>query len=332
MRAGGAAGVLRLVVANGGSPGRLLDAVGLTPADLTDADHLLEVDRIVALFEHAAVEITDDAFGLHVGNTFDLGALGTLSYAVLNAPTVGAALRNLVRYAHAHMEGPTITLEVAGSRAQLSYVLRHGTSDGRRHNVEAAAAIGMQIMRRLAGPDWRARRVVFQHRRPTHTTEHERIFGLVPSFQQPANGIVFDVATLDAPVPGADRRLLPIIERHLEETFGPGPGSAPWLRSVRNAIARAVCDGHPTIQVLARQLGLSVRTLQRRLSDCDLVFRELVAEVRQGLARRYLEEGTTALTELAFLLGYSELSSFDRAFRRWMGHPPGEYLRRHRAG
>ncbi|MGH7287899.1 MAG: helix-turn-helix domain-containing protein [Myxococcota bacterium] len=103
------------------------------------------------------------------------------------------------------------------------------------------------------------------------------------------------------------------------------------LQTVRGAIAEALCDGGPTLRVIAKRMGMSVRTLQRRLDDCGVVFKALVAEIRCELANRYLAEGRASLTEVAFLLGYSELSGFDRAFRRWTASTPLEARKHLRA-
>jgi AraC-like DNA-binding protein len=100
------------------------------------------------------------------------------------------------------------------------------------------------------------------------------------------------------------------------------PGQDDWLAGLRSSVAESLCDGAPTIRTTSKRLGLSVRTLQRRLEQHDVDFRSLVAETRHELAKRYLAENTANLTEIAFLLGYSELSAFDRAFRRWTGSTP----------
>jgi AraC-like DNA-binding protein len=132
--------------------------------------------------------------------------------------------------------------------------------------------------------------------------------------------IVFDAEVLARAVPGADRRLLPIVERHLEELLASKDGNV--LDDVRNAIAEALCDGAPTIRVVAKRLGASVRTLQRRLAAHGAVFTTLVEDVRRDVALRYLADGKAAVTEIAFLTGYSEPSAFGRAFRRWTGSTP----------
>jgi AraC-like DNA-binding protein len=188
--------------------------------------------------------------------------------------------------------------------------------------VESAAVVGLRIVQQLAGASWRPQRVVFGHPRPRDTAEHARIFDCPVSFGGDEHlRLEFDAGDLERPVPGADRSLLPIVEQHLDKLLERLSG-ASLVQDVRTALAEMLCDGSPNLRAVAKRLGMSVRTLQRRLEEHDVVFRDLVQEVRRELAERYLAERDANLTEVAFLLGYSELSSFDRAFRRWTGSTP----------
>ena len=315
--------LFELVRALGGSPERVRAAAGVAAADFTDPERPIEVETALRLMDAAAHEVGDDHFGLHAGGLMDYGTLGVLTYAVLNAPTVGTALRNFERYARSHFRGPRIRLETDGDEARLELVLDVADGVPRRQHAEAAAVVGLRILRQLIGPDWRPRRVLFAHDRPRDVSEHERVFGAPLRFRQGIHvGLVFDARDLKRRVPGADRRLLPVIERHLDELLAKPEARDTWLGEVRNAIASSICDGYPGIQTVARRLGLSARTLQRRLGEERTVFKTLVEDVRRELALRYLADGRTRLTDVAFLVGYSELSAFGRAFHRWTGSTP----------
>lgn len=329
MRAGGAAGLLEAVASRAGSPERALAAASLSARDLVDPDQFLDLDKLIRLFDCAAQEARDDTLALRLGLTYDLAELGALSYAVLNAPTVDTALRNLERYAHTHMPGVEVAVTVEGDACTLLYNLPLSDRETCRQNSEAAAAVALQLLRRLAGPDWRPRRVLFGHRRPRDTAVHEQVFGVLPTFgADVAAALLFDAKTLDQAVPGADRRLLPIVQRHLDELLASVGGADAWLSRLRALVARSVCDGHPAIEGIARRVGLSERTLQRRLGERGLLWKDVVLDVRRELAQGYLSQSETSLTEIAFLLGYSELSAFDRAFRKWTGVTPMEWRRR----
>jgi AraC-like DNA-binding protein len=338
-----AAGTIRAAAAAGAVHGlsrerleRALRASGLAEADLRDPDRLLDLDSVLRLADRAARSAEDDCFGLHVGEAWDLGDLGVLSYAVLNAPTVRTGLRNLDRYGRVHVQGGRILLTERADEAQLEYQLDTDDRELARQHVESAAVVGLRIVRRLAGERWRPRRVSFGHSRPRDCAEHARIFDCELRFgEHDLLRMVFDSELLALPVAGADRRLLPLVEQHLDELVA-RPAEAGVVVEVRSVLARTLCDGSPTIRNVARQCGMSVRTLQRRLDAEGVAFRDLVQDTRRELAERYLAEPGARLTEIAFMLGYSELSAFGRAFRRWTGTTPlatrKRLLERARAG
>jgi AraC-like DNA-binding protein len=329
MRAGAASGVLAAVAASGGSPERVLAAAGLTADDLGDVDRLIDVEQVARLFEEAARDTGDESFGLHLGATYELTAIGALSYAVLNAPTVGTALANFERYARAHMTHGRIAVERRGDEAELVYDLGLGDHERTRQLADGTAVVGVKLMRQLAGPEWRPRRIRIGHAPPPDVREHVRLLGSALQFGEPVmTALAFDAADLDREIAGADRGLLPIVERHLQELVAATPSDTDWIAEIRSAVAAAVCDGAPTIQTIAKRVGASVRTLQRRLADHGVVFKDLVAETRRDLALRYLAHGDAELTEIAFLVGYSELSAFHRAFKKWTGETPQETKRR----
>jgi len=322
VRAAAPAHILDLVAARGGSRERIRDAAGLTERDLADPEHMVDMERVITVTRLAAVELGDDCLGLHMGSRFQLGTFGAMSYAVLNAPTVGGALHNLIRYSRTHIRGPRVGFEIDAQEAILSVVF-DGPAELCRQHAEGGAAMFVSLLRRLIGPDWRPRRVLFGHEQPRDISEHERILGPELRFRERLNvGIVLEVEDLGRPVPGADRRLLPIVQRHLDELLASGDRSDALLADVRTAIGESLCDGHLTIQSVARRLRTSVRTLQRRLGESGVVFKTLVDDVRREVALRYVGDGRVELTEVAFLVGYSELSAFGRAFRRWTGSTP----------
>ena len=194
IRAAGAHGILDAVAAAGGSPDRVLAAAGLRASDLSDPDRFLELTKVATLFAEAAKETGDDGFGLHVGCASDLGALGALSYAVLHAATLGTALHNLERYVHSHLQGARVALETEADECRLVFDFPIAGVEG-RHGVESAMALVLQILRRLVGPDWTPRRVLFSHPRPASTALHQRIFGAPVAFGAAVDGaLVFDAA------------------------------------------------------------------------------------------------------------------------------------------
>jgi len=308
-----------------------LRAAGLRASDIADPDRFADLEKMLLLQDAAAREVGDDTLGLTLALTYSANRLGVLAYALLNAPTVGVALNNLVRYSHTLLQGVRVVVEVRGAECTSGYDIPVGDRELRRQNAEGASVISLELMRRMLGPDWRPARVEFGHRRPADVSAHERVFGAPLRFEaEHSFALVFPTSDLDRPVLGADTRILPIVKRYLDDFPAPGDGDG-WPGEVRALIAKGVGNGHPRMERIARQLGLSGRTLQRRLAERGLVWKSLVEEVRRDLALRYLRDADLSLTEIALLLGYSDLSAFDRAFRRWLGTTPAEQRRRLRA-
>src|SRR5512133_729216 len=170
--------------------------------------------------------------------------------------------------------------------------------------------------------------VAFRHPRPANTSEHQRLFGREPFFSADVSALEWDRSALEWEVPGTDPALSRILERHAQALLAEKPelGQA-YADRVRTVLASALAGGTTTLESVATRLAMSARTLQRRLTSEGVTFDGLPDAVRLQLAVRYLTEPKVAISEVAYLLGYSEPSPFHRAFRRWTGTTPSEFRR-----
>ena len=155
-------------------------------------------------------------------------------------------------------------------------------------------------------------------------------------FDRPANEIAFASPVLEGAVVGADRTLLPMLEAQANEVVSePTPASAirpagdRLILDLQGEIARSLCDGPPQLARVARTFAMSTRTLQRELQRRGVRYKTLVNETRHRLALAYLDQPELSATEVAFLVGYADLSAFDRAFRRAAGMSPMQWRSRH---
>jgi AraC-like DNA-binding protein len=317
--------ILDAAAVAGVAPAALCRAVSFDPTLLDDADNRIPFAQLVALYEHAARLTGDDAVGLHVGERTSPTLFDVLGYVVINSPTLGAALSRLVRYHAIWTDGAFFELTEQGAHVYLSYNYVAGILAPRRHDCEMTFAIAVTFTRRMTGVDWRPRAVSFQHPQPTDTAEHQRIFRAPVHFAQPRNELVLDRALLALPLARADAGLCAVLERHAQELLARLPQHDDTTAQVRRLLGDALAGGDPNINTVARQLGLSARTLQRKLRAEGTAYQDVLAAMRRDLARRYLREREMAVCEVAYLLGFSGPSAFHRAFRRWTGVTPKEF-------
>jgi AraC-like DNA-binding protein len=321
-------GLIDAIAAAGADPDRVLRSAGVDRSTFSRAEGFVPSADFARVLEEAARASGDDCFGLHFGEHYQPKNLGPLVYVVLNSPTMALAFQNIVRYLRVHNEASEAALRFDGDWASLRVSLSGLPVESLRQQSEYGLAVGLSTMRLMAGSQWAPVEAQFAHRPPPDTREHVRIFRAPVSFEHPANALVFERAFVDRQVPAADEHLYPILRRYLDGALKDMPREDRELAEVRRAIGEAIREGAPTLAAVARKAAMSSRTLQRRLEEHGMDFTGLVADTRRRLSLGYLADRVNTLAEVAYLLGYSEVSAFNRAFRRWTGSTPSSYRRR----
>jgi AraC-like DNA-binding protein len=142
------------------------------------------------------------------------------------------------------------------------------------------------------------------------------------------NALVIELSFAERAVPAADQKLYLIMKQYLDQVLSELPQEDSLFAAIRKTVAESLRDGRPELARVAKKLAIGPRTLQRRLKEYGFDFKKLVEDSRQRFAVTYLKDRKNSLTEIAFLLGYSELSAFNRAFKRWTGTTPLDYQRK----
>jgi AraC-like DNA-binding protein len=161
---------------------------------------------------------------------------------------------------------------------------------------------------------------------------YEAHFRCAVSFDAPQNLLVFDAADLETPFVTHNAEVLGMVAPQLEAELAQQLALRSFREQVKVTLKRLLAGQRPELRSVARELGVSARTLQRRLTDESVTFQQLVAEARRELAHHYLGQPRLELNETAYLLGYEDANSFFRAFQQWEGTSPGEWRARHAAG
>lgn len=312
--------------AAGGPP--LQAVAGWDPALAGDPDARIPIEVEDALWDEGARATGDDAFGLHTAERLRPGLFDTLDYAIRTSATVRDAIARLARYNRLVHDVAVFTVDEDGLAARIEHAFRGVARGPGRHAAEFTLASLLVVGAQISGAPARAREVTFAHAPPRSTGEHRRLFGVVPRFGAERNLLTVDREFLDRPLPGGDPRLSAVLDRHAQALLAalPAPQESKAQR-LRRLLAGALRDGEPTLAAMARQSKLSERSLQRHLAAEGTSFEATLDELRRELALRYLADPGVAVSEVAFLLGYSEPSAFHRAFRRWTDRTPAEHRR-----
>jgi AraC-like DNA-binding protein len=320
--------ILATAARDGVASGSLLAAGGLSRDLLADPDAHVSQPSFDRLVEEAVSRSRNPNLGLHAGElTREVVRVpDALHYALSTCTTLGEQYRLVCRYVGFVNTNADLALDVEGRVTRLTHALRGATSLSRRHLAERALAALTLLGRRHAGPRFAPREVWFAHPIPEDTLEHERIFRAPLRFEAPVDALVMDTAWLEVRVREADPALRRVLEDYLERLL-PETEPEDLLDVVRTHI-RAGTHGRPAvIDAVADILAMSPRTLQRKLSAQGTSYQELTTEVRQDLARQHLIDSRLSISEIAFLLGFSDVSTFHRAFKRWTQQTPSAFRR-----
>lgn len=322
--------LFRYAAARGASADLIACRLGL-PADVASRDEIEVPEGVI----REAIEATAEALGepflsLRLPDELPLRRYGLAELAAKSSATVREGLGRMARYASLVYPGLSCALEEEGDEARwtqrtpgrarglgrhaheygLAYVLTHI----RQETCETGVAIALS-------------RTWFAHPRPPDVAPLHRFFATRElEFGAESSGFVFPRAVLDRPLKSGDPRLLATAEDLAEVALRAQPSASEFGSLVATRI-EAMISTDASIDAVARAMHMSPRTLQRRLDDEGSRFSEVVDGVRETLARRWLAEESRTLSEIAYALGFADLATFSRAFKRWTGKPPGAWRR-----
>jgi AraC-like DNA-binding protein len=250
--------------------------------------------------------------------------LDVQGYAALSSATLGEAMQRASRLHRLNHDTAQVGLFVEGQRA----IWRHELPGGLplpRHAAEFVIALTLVVARQITGIALQPLVVQFHHPEPNRTEEHSRLFQSKVLFSQEHTALVFSLETLSVPCKKADPALLLVLERHAKDLLDRLPKTNSLVDRVQALLASELHGGDPSAEHIAGKLKMGVRTLSRRLQDAGTSHKLLLDALRKELCTRYLEDRRLGIAEVTFLLGFSDTSSFHRAFKRWHDKTPAEY-------
>lgn len=322
--------LLEAAAARGVSSIDLARAAGLADRALSPLPESLAAEDYVRLLDIGAELAGDPHFGLHVGERVKLGTYNVYGLILLSCRDFGQALQQTLRFESLAHDLGRSALHVDGALAE--YRWKPNGENGGRHLVESVFA-GIRVFGNwLAGMPLPPAPITFTHAVPDDCSEHERIFGPSVTFGGANNSARFDVALLAWPVPNADVGMYPLLQQHAEQLLKHklrAEGDGGIVDQVRATITKNLAQDRARLPMIAQELNITQRTLQRKLQEAGLTFQQVLDQTRHELAEDYLKRGQLGIAEIAFMLGYQEQSSFNHAFKEWTGLNPGAYRSLH---
>lgn len=303
---------------------------GLGADALDDADWRVPFVHYDRMLEFAAAQLDEPHLGLRLGSLARVAHLGAGGLAQMACRNVQELLARTARYNALIMDAFEDDISVEGNEIVLRWRCRLPANlTVSRHHGELNFAMTQSLIPHFTGVQIFPTRVCFSHAQPAHPKVLDDFFRCKVEFEAPVDLMACSAEILTLQLHPTDPTILQMLDRVCEQQLKAVEGlhEPEWLHAAKQAITASLPDGQPELDQVARTIGLSERQLRRRLTEYCLSFRSLIDERRRELARSYMADPRLSLLEVAMLLGFSEQSAFQRAYRRWTGEAPGSTRR-----
>lgn len=311
-------------------PERLLALAGASPelAARVGTDEHVTLGEYLALWEAAAGASGRPDLALAAATAQSTDSFGAIGFACMTSPNVGGAFARLARYygvLSTASRWSVVGDAEAAARLHLVFELDAPAAAGVRCAVEFALAQVVHFARLFAARPVQVAEVHLPHRAAGDDAAQRALFRCPVLWEQPRAELVLERETFAVPFAKADPHLLAYFEKQADALAAQHATEEELSARVRRLVIEALPSGPPSLEGVARRLAVSERSLRRRLTDEGTSFQTLLEGTRSELAQRYLRDPRLTVSEIAFLVGFSELSPFQRAFKRWTGMSPREF-------
>ena len=315
----------------GHDAGSIVQLTGIRGRDLKDPDLRVPETASREAWRLALAITGDEASGLHVAQWLPRGALDLIEYAFRTSPTLGDGLGRLARYGR--LINDRLAVHVLRTGQGVRFLM--GVADARPlhpQRAEFSMALALRLAREATAAHLVPLEVLFAHAAPADAIEHQAFFRSPLHFSSGVNGMFFSDADGARVLQAADAPLAAVIQRRLDTALDKLDtrdrlAEASTAARVRRLLIDGMGQETPSVRTIGREMGLSARTLSRRLVAEGTSFRHIQDQVRHHLAVALLGDASVSIAEVAFFLGYAEPAPFHRSFKRWTGTTPQAHRR-----
>ena len=323
-----ARGLLSVSASRGIDVAGLIRDASLDEALLAEPGTRLPLESVIRLWERARSSTGDEHIALHVAEFLPFGAYKTYDFLLATAPTVGEGLRKAAKYNGFVNDAFRPILRQKRGEIWIEYTNCLDPQCNPPEYIEFIFACFLLRFRLTTGVGWRPREIHFRHAPPRSLSEYHRIFQAPVLFRQSANGAVLDPCVLRIRQLLADAPTSELLEHYIQGTLSGRDAFDDLAVALRRSLEESVAEGRASLAATARNLGISRRALQRTLASRGTSYRKLLETFRCDLALTLLDRADISTSEAADAVGFAELSSFSRAFKRWTGVSPRAYRRK----
>ncbi len=310
----------KLLLAAAGMSGQLAQRGGL--------DEHVPLAQYFALWDAAMADGHHRDLPIRAATALGTDSFGVIGFACMTSPTIAEGFARLARYYNVLSTAGHWSLETEGKRVLLMFSLAPSPGMGARAASEFALAEAIHFGRMVATRPLDVVETRFAHEAPADDSPHSRHFRSPMVWNAPHSALVLERDSFEAPLAKADPHLLAYFEKQADDLAKRHKSEEALSARVQRIVVKVLPSGPPALENVARQLGISARSLRRHLAEEETSFQGLVEETRSDLAKRYLQDPRLTVSEIAFLVGFSDLSPFQRAFRRWTDLTPGAFRER----
>ena len=314
---------LKIIESSGVDPDPLMRKLCIDPQKIADPNARFTYKRIDTLWAEAAALIDDPCFGLKAAKYWHPSHMNSLGYAWLSSSSLRTALQRFSKYMRILTEGASFELEEIND--ELAVTLKYKSiSRQQPTRTDSAMAMLIAMCRANYGDDFSPASLSLTHPAPDCASKFYELFRCPINFDAADNRFTLTLESADKHLQGSNPLLSTLHDQFMIDYLAQLDNSN-IVERVRAAVIQQLPDGHISDGVVAKALYMNVRTLQRRLQKENTTFKTQLNSVRQELADRYIRDSSKSLAEISYLLGFSEMSSFSRAFKRWTGETPSRY-------
>jgi AraC-like DNA-binding protein len=286
------------------------------------------LDSVIRLWEHARRSTGDESFALHVAEFLPFGAYKTYDLLLATAPTIGDALVKAAKYNGFVNDAFRPTLQQRRDQVCIEYVNCVDPQCNPPEYLEFIFACFLLRFRLTTGVALRPKELHFRHSPPRDSSELYRVFQAPIRFRQPVTRAFLDPSDFRIPQLFADAATSELLEHYIEATLHHPCADDDLIVALRGALQGLLSSERVTLAAAARRLGVGRRSLQRNLEARGTSFREVLRALRYELSLTLVKRRGVSMNDAAESLGFSELSSFSRAFKKWTGMSPQAYRRK----